>query len=68
MPTPGLSLLPFADAAVARPVSKKEAESNPKAQAAMQAEWDRLKDINTWDEDGVEECVDDGSSDGHGEG
>ena len=41
--------------AVARSVNKKEAAGNPKAQQAMQEEWDRLRAIGTWNEDGVRE-------------
>ncbi len=37
------------NALVARPVTKKEIEKNPKAQAAMDAEWNRLKEKNVWD-------------------
>ncbi|WP_288992890.1 hypothetical protein [uncultured Marinobacter sp.] len=39
---------PF-NALVARPVTKKEIDRNPKAQAAMDAEWNRLKEKNVWD-------------------
>ena len=42
-------------AAVARSATKKEAAGDPKAQEAMQKEWDRLRAIGTWDEDGVRE-------------
>ena len=38
---------PF-NALVARPVGKKEIESNPKAKAAMDKEWNRLKEKNVW--------------------
>ena len=38
-------------AAVARSVTKKEAASNPKAQEAVQKEWDGLRAIGTWGED-----------------
>eukprot|EP00969_Alexandrium_andersonii_P109718 4839906-Alexandrium_andersonii.AAC.1 len=40
---------------VARPVGKKEILENPKAQAALKVEWDRLRSIGTWDEAAVEE-------------
>ncbi len=46
------------DSAVARSVTKKEAAANPDAQKALQKEWDRLRDINTWDESGVREWQD----------
>eukprot|EP00975_Prorocentrum_lima_P059627 12501602-Prorocentrum_lima.AAC.1 len=36
--------------AVARSCSLKEALSNPKAKAALDKEWDRLRSIHTWDE------------------
>eukprot|EP00975_Prorocentrum_lima_P052435 10991222-Prorocentrum_lima.AAC.1 len=42
-------------AAVARTCSLKEALTNPKAKAALDKEWDRLRSINTWDEGGVRE-------------
>ena len=35
--------------AVARPVSKKELRSNPKAKAAMDAEWAKLEEAGVWD-------------------
>ena len=38
-------------AAVARSVTKKEAAGNPKAQAALDAEWTRLRKISTWEEE-----------------
>jgi hypothetical protein len=40
---------------VARPVFKDEVRRQPGAQAALRKEWDRLRAINTWLEDGVEE-------------
>eukprot|EP00959_Pyramimonas_sp_CCMP1952_P305152 6386082-Pyramimonas_sp.AAC.1 len=46
------------DAAVARSVSKDEATANKDAQAALRNEWDRLRDIGTWIEDGVREYSD----------
>eukprot|EP00975_Prorocentrum_lima_P007389 1584680-Prorocentrum_lima.AAC.1 len=39
-------------AAVARTCSLKEALTNPKAKAALDKEWDRLRSISTWDESG----------------
>ncbi len=39
-------------------VNKREAALNPKAQEAMQKEWKRLRDINTWDESSVREWED----------
>eukprot|EP00975_Prorocentrum_lima_P054829 11494204-Prorocentrum_lima.AAC.1 len=41
--------------AVARSCSLKEALSNPKAKAALDREWDRLRSINTWNENEVRE-------------
>ena len=41
--------LPF-NAAVARPVRQKEIDANPKAKAAMDKEWDRLRAQYVWDE------------------
>ena len=38
-------------ACVARPVTKKEAQSNPKAMAALDKEWTKLRNIKRWDED-----------------
>ena len=41
---------PFpANLAVARPVSRKEVRSNPKAQAAMDDEWSKLEKAGVWD-------------------
>jgi hypothetical protein len=40
---------------VARPVFKDEIRRSPGAQAALRKEWDRLRVINTWREDEVEE-------------
>jgi hypothetical protein len=40
---------PF-NAAVARPVSKRELGSNPAARAAAQTEWDKLRKAGCWDE------------------
>eukprot|EP00975_Prorocentrum_lima_P026611 5595274-Prorocentrum_lima.AAC.1 len=41
--------------AVARSCSLKEAEKNPKAKAALDKAWERLRAINTWDESIVRE-------------
>jgi hypothetical protein len=46
--------LPFS-ALVARPVSKAEVKTNPKAQEALQKEWDRLRMAGCWDESKVVE-------------
>eukprot|EP00975_Prorocentrum_lima_P058500 12271059-Prorocentrum_lima.AAC.1 len=46
------------NAAVARTCSLKEADKNPKARAALDKEWERLKSINTWDESTVREWRD----------
>ncbi len=43
------------DSRVARPVSHKERRENPKAQAALRKEWDKLCAINCWREDKVRE-------------
>ena len=51
------SLFPF-NACVARPVGKKELESTAKAREAVKKEWDRLREIKTWDEDTVMEWAD----------
>jgi hypothetical protein len=45
---------PF-NAAVARPVSKSEVRSNPKAEAALVKEWDALRKAMSWDEAHVRE-------------
>ena len=50
-------VFPFS-ACVARPVSKKEAAGNPKAQAALLKEWDRLRASKCWDETRVREWAD----------
>ena len=54
---------PLFNAAVARPVGKGELKSNPKARAAMDAEWARLRAIprpdggfGAWDESRVREA------------
>ena len=41
------------DACVARPMTKKEAENNERAQNALRDEWARLRKINTWVEKDV---------------
>eukprot|EP00959_Pyramimonas_sp_CCMP1952_P456749 9473678-Pyramimonas_sp.AAC.2 len=46
------------DAAVARSVSKVEAQANPDAQAALRKEWNIWRDIGTCDEEGVIEDSD----------
>ena len=43
---------------LARPVSRSEVRSNPKARAALQKEWDRLREIPAWDESKVREWAD----------
>ena len=45
----------FLEACVARPVTKSERLTNPKAQQAVQKEWDRLRAIKCWDESTVYE-------------
>ena len=45
-------------AAVARLVSKQEVAANPKAKAAMDKEWNNLRDKGVWDEKRVRECRD----------
>ena len=42
--------------AVARLVSRDEVARNPKAKAALDAEWERLRVKGTWDEVRVQEC------------
>ena len=54
---PKQPLFPFA-ACVARPVNKAEIAKTPKAQEAMQKEWDRLTSKGVWDENDVEEWDD----------
>ena len=48
---------------MARPVGKAEIKAQPKARAALNKEWDRLKVMTTWDLDpkGVFECRDVGA-------
>ncbi len=36
---------------VARPVGRKEVESNPEAKGALNKEWNRLRERPMWDED-----------------
>ena len=43
------------NAAVARSISKAEAEANAEAKKALSKEWDRLREIGAWDESGVRE-------------
>ena len=38
------------DAAVARPVGKKDIASSPKAQESFRVEWTRLEDKGVWDQ------------------
>ena len=45
-------------ASVARLVSKEEIARNPKAKAALDKEWDNLKNKGVWDEKRVRECRD----------
>ena len=45
-------------ACVARPISRKELQQSPPAQASMKAEWDRLRNKMVWDEDKVREWSD----------
>ena len=52
-----LIAFPF-NAAVARPVSKAEIRSNPKAEAALQKEWANLRKAGCWDESVVREWQD----------
>jgi len=42
-------------ACVARPVTRKEARENAKALAAMDKEWNKLRNIGCWDESRVQE-------------
>ena len=42
----------------ARPTHNKEIAANPAAQAAMQKEWQRLRDKSVWDESEPREWVD----------
>eukprot|EP00959_Pyramimonas_sp_CCMP1952_P392589 8226141-Pyramimonas_sp.AAC.1 len=46
------------DAAVARSVSKVEAQANQDAKAALRKEWYRLREIGTWGETGVKSYAD----------
>ena len=45
-------------ASVARLVSKDEIASNPKAKAALDKEWENLRNKGVWDEKRVRECRD----------
>ena len=45
-------------ASVARLVSKEEVARNPKAKAALDKEWDNLRNKGVWDEKRVRECRD----------
>ena len=51
---PFLGLPPFS-ACVARPVPRKEAKVTPKAFAALEKEWKKLRDLGCWDETKVRE-------------
>ena len=46
---------PVFNAAVARPVGKKEISEQLKAQSAMSKEWDRLRERKVWDESYIRE-------------
>jgi len=46
------------NACVARPVNAKEVARTPKAQEALQKEWDRLRGMRCWDESQVREWSD----------
>ena len=48
----------YPNACVARPVGKAELRTTPAAQAAMKAEWDRLRTKRVWDESVVREWDD----------
>jgi hypothetical protein len=50
-----LNETPWFNAMIARPVCRKEVDSNPKAQEAVLKEWERLRDQGTWDEKEVRE-------------
>ena len=50
--SPFLGLPPFS-ACVARPVPRKEAKLNPKAFAALEKEWKKLRDLGCWDQSRV---------------
>ena len=43
-------------AMVARTISRSEARTNPKCQAALDKEWKKLEDAKVWLSSGVEEC------------
>ena len=53
-----IPLFPFGDAAVARPVSSKEIDAQPKAQEARQKEWNRLREGGVWDESVIRDWKD----------
>ena len=59
MPDGHHELLPLQNLAlsvcVARPVNKDEIKRQPRAQAALQLEWDRLRALRCWDEGKVVE-------------
>ena len=46
------------NALVCRPVARKEVCDNPKAKAAIQLEWDRLRARGAWGEDHPREWAD----------
>ena len=54
-PPAASSFPPPSAALVARPVHKPEVRQTPAAQAALQKEWQRLREIKCWDEARVEE-------------
>ena len=45
----------WADACVARPVSRREIERTEAAQRALEKEWKKLRDAHCWDETDVRE-------------
>ena len=55
--SPFLGLPPFS-ACVARPVPRKEAKLDPKAFAALEKEWKKLRDLGCWDQTRVREWRD----------
>ena len=55
--SPFLGLPPFS-ACVARPVPRKEAKLDPKAFAALEKEWKKLRDLGCWDQSRVREWRD----------
>ena len=50
----GARRCPF-NALIVRPVGSKERQLNPKARAAMEKEWQQLRDKEFWDESVVRE-------------